>query len=35
MQLIGEKSPSAEFEAYGIQAISQELMQLYAEGKNR
>jgi len=35
MRLIGEEKPSAEFEAYGIQTISQELMYLYAEGKNR
>lgn len=26
---IGEKNPSSEFEAYSIQAISQELMELY------
>lgn len=35
MRLIGEDKPSAEFEAYTIQTISQELMYLYAEGKNR
>lgn len=30
-QRIGEESPSAEFEAYAIQAISQRLMSAYAE----
>lgn len=35
MKVIGEEKPSAEFEAYGIQGISQQLMYLYAEGKNR
>lgn len=29
---IGEHSPSREFEAYSIQAISQRLMQAYADG---
>lgn len=29
MYLIGEKNPSSEFEAYGIQSISQRLMESY------
>lgn len=35
MRAIGEEKASPEFEAYGIQGISQQLMYLYAEGKNR
>lgn len=31
MELIGESDPSDEFSAYGIQAISQELMERFAE----
>ena len=31
MENIGESSPSSEFEAYAIQAISQELIEAYSE----
>ena len=31
LKLIGERKPSAEFEAYGIQSISQKLMFAYRE----
>ena len=31
LDLIGERNPSSEFEAYGIQLISQELMVAYRE----
>lgn len=32
---IGEKYPSAEFEAYSIQTISQRLMEAYMEAKSK
>ena len=34
-RILGETQPSDEFEAYNIQTISQELMDLYASGANR
>ena len=33
-QNIGEREPSSEFEAYSIQAISQRLMQAYADAQH-
>lgn len=32
---MGEESPSAEFEAYSVQAISQRLMESYAEQRKK